>query len=128
MAANLFYLAAVFGDSEWQGIAQEMAAGFSSRVITYPGSFCIWASQILQQAYGTSQIVLTGSAIDTSRRAILQHFLPGTILLGADESIPSISLFDGKDFHNDSMIYWCTNNSCRPPVKSPDELFLMMKS
>lgn len=128
MAENLFYLAGVFGNSVWEAIAQEMAAGLSSRVVAYPGSFGVWASLFLQQAYGTGQVVITGTGMEMNRKAILQHFIPGRILVGAHQPDPEIPLFTGKDFKQEGLIYWCQNNSCKPPVKSPEELFLMIKS
>jgi len=128
MAGNLLYLAPVFNQPEWQKIGQEMAAGLSSRAIAHPGSFGLWAMLIMQQAFGAGQIVVTGNDFDAARREILKQYLPGNSLLCASGQHAVTPLFEGKKTGPGSWIYWCCNNSCRNPVESPADLFLMLKS
>lgn len=128
MAGNLLYLAPVFNLTEWQQMGQEMAAGLSSRAIAHPGSFGLWAMLIMQQAFGSGQIVVTGNDFEASRREVLKHYHPGNSLFCSNDQIEGSTLFEGKNTGPGSWIYWCINNSCRNPVETPADLFLMIKS
>jgi len=128
MAGNLLYLATLFNEVKWQQMGQEMAAGLSSRATTHPGSFGLWAMLIMQQAFGAGQIVVTGNEFEKVRGEILKHFHPGNSLLCASKPHKGSSLFEGKKTGAGSWIYWCINNSCRNPVETPADLFLMIRS
>jgi uncharacterized protein YyaL (SSP411 family) len=118
MAANLTYLSIVFDKPEWKLRADKMLSSLSKAIINYPGSFGIWAAQILYNVKGIAEIAITGNRHFAVRDEYLKHFLPGNILQTsavADEKFP---LLRQKNAAGKTFIYVCKNYACSAPLEN----------
>ena len=123
MAENLFYLAVVFDNREWERIAGQITSKLIKTVVSYPSSFAIWASIILKQTYGVNEIVITGKNIDQVRMDLLQKFMPNMVLQCAVMEDNQFPLLTGKTYDEKAWIYKCKNYTCQTPVRTPEKLF-----
>ena len=63
------------------------------------------------------EIVLSGPRNEAILTAIRRHFLPGSVILGANEVSRPMPAIDGR-----STVYVCENYACRLPVSDPESL------
>ncbi len=127
MAENLYYLSVVFNQPDWFQNAQKMSHSLLTAIVRYPTSFAIWASVLLRQLYGVNEIVVTGTGFNSIRDQLMQQYIPGKILQCSAFPNKAFPLLDGKKYDSGALIYLCKNYSCKPAVKTPEELFLLLE-
>ena len=127
MAENLFYLALIFEEKNWQLRAQKITHSLAETVVKYPTSFAVWALSILKQAIGINEIIIAGKNAAQSSKELLRFYLPNKVFLSAHTETAGFPLLNGKNFHETSLIYLCRNYQCLEPVKTVNELKLLLK-
>ena len=128
MAENLFYLSVIFDRPDWYQHAEKITGTLLNAVVSYPGSFGVWASVLLRQSRNVKEIVISGQNCYPVRDELLTFYMPGKILqcgILPDEGFP---LLAGKNFDSGPLIYLCKNRSCEAPVKSLEGLFSLIRN
>ncbi|MEO5943821.1 MAG: thioredoxin domain-containing protein [Ferruginibacter sp.] len=126
MAHNLLYLSIVFDKTEWNVIAVSMIMGMAEVAKKYPGSFGIWASAYLKLNIGINEIAITGHDVSLTLKQILNLFNPFRIIQsGTKEN--DFPLLKGKMYGEETRIYMCKDYKCEKPVKTSEELGLLIK-
>jgi uncharacterized protein YyaL (SSP411 family) len=132
-ALNLWRLARMTGNGDWEKKADQMIRVFSSPVADAPMAYTQFLN-FLDFAWGPSQeIVVAGGPDEEETRAvralIQQRFQPNKILLfrpGGDAGrklsalcpfVTGMRPIDGK-----TTVYICENYACKSPVTDPDAL------
>ncbi len=128
MAQNLLYLSKVFDLKDWEERSVNMLEVIGNNILLHPLSFGNWALQVQSMIAGIPEIVITGANVAEVKAEIVQHFIPSRILqsaLSPNEDFPMLKekIFDKRN----AMIYLCRNYSCEKPVKSAEQLFLLLK-
>ncbi|MEO7210066.1 MAG: thioredoxin domain-containing protein, partial [Chitinophagaceae bacterium] len=128
MAQNLFYLSKIYDLKAWEERSMNMLQTIGKNILLHPLSFGNWALQVQAMIAGIPEIVITGAVSGEVRAEILQLYLPSRILqsaLSPNDDFPMLKekIFDKRN----AMIYLCHNYSCEKPVKSAEQLFLLLK-
>jgi len=84
MAFNLLYLSVISDEPEWGERAWSMASALRRPVITYPGSFAIWATLFQAFTYTIPEVVVTGEQPEKARKEFLSHLIPYRVFQSAD--------------------------------------------
>lgn len=108
----------LFYKPEYEAIAAKITRSMqqalqSPRVISY-GS---WAQLMGWFALGGREIVVVGEKAATLNRELQQQYFPFAVFAGStrNEYIP---LLENKFSANETLIYVCTNRTCKRPVRS----------
>ena len=126
MAGNLYKLAIYFDRADWRERADKMLETVLSSVIKYPGSFGIWASLVLQQKFGISEIAVVGSNFASVSNNILLKFIPNIIMMAAETENNAFPLLANRPKNESTMIYFCRNYSCLTPFSNVNSLWEKM--
>ena len=126
MAENLFYLSVVFDNSDWKQRALKITGSMKAVVLNYPGSFGVWASVLLKQVFGLNEISVIGAGYEKIRAVIMGKYLPARVIQCNPVPVKEFPLLANKEAGSETWIYLCKNHTCKAPVKTPEELFLLM--
>lgn len=122
MAENLLYLSIVFDWPEWRERAEKLVASLVGAVVKYPGSFGVWAGNLMRHFYGVEEVVIAGKNYTPMRDELLKSFIPNRVLQCAGEAEPGFPLLEGKDYAVPHQAYVCRDYACQPPVSDPEKL------
>jgi uncharacterized protein YyaL (SSP411 family) len=128
MAANLLSLSIIFDLQEWKRMAWRACKGVLDRVLQYPGSFGIWATQVQALAYGMNEIVITGKKPERLIRDFLNHFIPFRVFQSATIKNTQFPLLQDKPVLDQSLIFSCRDYSCQIPVTEVDQLIPLLET
>ncbi|ULQ56312.1 thioredoxin domain-containing protein [Flavihumibacter rivuli] len=127
MVFNLNYLGIAIDKPDWRERADKMLASFGKAATRYPGSFGVWAGEILRANRGCEEIVVVGPAAAALRNEILANFIPHRILQSATHENQAYPLLRNKPSDPETLIYLCKDYSCQQPVNSVDLLLGQLK-
>jgi uncharacterized protein YyaL (SSP411 family) len=127
MAQNLFYLSIAFNEAKWYDVANKMLTNLSIAIIKYPGSFAIWASQLLQQTIGIQEITIVGEQYKPFLEEVLQLFIPNKVIQATLEQNSQFPLLDNKPKTPETLIYRCFKYSCDRSINTTKGLHQMIK-
>lgn len=129
MAFNMMYLSIVFNKRDWSRRAEQMLLSLDKVIVRYPTSFGVWAGVVQYIVSGISEIAILGKDAAVLTKGINRQFLPNKIIQSSRESVTGFPLFEGKiSGENETNIYLCKNYACSKPVKTVDELNLLLKN
>lgn len=129
MAKVLTRLAICFDKPEWGKRAADMIANLGTAIEKYPGSFACWAMQYLGQVRGILEIAVVGKNAPALLPEVLRLYLPaGIIQSSVAGNLSEFPLLAGKPVPDETLIYLCENYSCQSPVRSVDELKLLIQN
>jgi uncharacterized protein YyaL (SSP411 family) len=126
MAENLCYLSVIFNTSQWYLLAERMITSHATAIVKFPTSFAVWASLILKQTIGFTELVITGNNFAGARDQLLELYLPGKILQCAGKENAAFPMLSGKKYGSQTLIYRCTQYSCKSPVYNVEQLIEIM--
>ena len=116
MAFNLLYLSVIFDEPGWGERARSMALELQRPVVTYPGSFGVWATLFQAFTYTIPEVVITGEQPEKARKEFLSHLIPYRVFQSADRKDTQFPLLRGKLIDEVSLIFLCKSYSCQLPV------------
>jgi len=118
MAQNLKKLGLLFDLENYTEKAAAMLAAVEPKIKTYGSAYSNWAIQLLNEAYGTNEIAITGLETEAVKLALSGHYIPNKIVLGGTKS--NLPLLKGKQ-SNETKVYICRNKVCQLPVNTVEE-------
>jgi uncharacterized protein YyaL (SSP411 family) len=116
MAFNLLYLSVISEEPEWGERAFSMASALQRPVISYPGSFGIWATLFQAFTYNIPEVVITGEQPEKARKEFLSHLIPYRVFQSADRKDTQFPLLRDKPIEKLTLIFLCKNYTCQLPV------------
>ena len=129
MALNLLYLSIVFDKTEWRSKAEEMIQSLKEAITRYPTSFGVWALAIQEMVEGVNEIAITGNEALDLAKEVNKLCIPNKVMQIAIKETEQFPLLQGKFTNkNETLIYLCRDYSCKNPVKSAEELKLLLKN
>jgi uncharacterized protein len=128
MSSNLYQLGILFNRPEWVNRSVLMLGALSQPIIRYPSSFGVWAAHMLNLIYNYNEIAVVGKDYEEARDKLLELYIPGKILQAAADQVQSWPLLANKrNSQNCSFYYLCTNYSCKQPVQTTADFYLLIK-
>jgi uncharacterized protein YyaL (SSP411 family) len=116
MAFNLLYLSVISDKPEWGERAWSMASALRRPVVTYPGSFGIWATLFQAFTYTIPEVVITGEQPEKARKEFLSHLIPYRVFQSADRKDTQFPLLRDKPIDKLTLIFLCKDYACQLPV------------
>ena len=122
MIDNLMRLYALTDRTDYREIAEKLLQRISPAVQKYPGTFAQYAQALLDEAYGRREIVLAGKEADQLLPEILEWYLPGTLVIAADEE-NGLPLLKNRVPDRGTQLYLCRDRACQMPVTTVSALW-----
>ncbi|HEY4109904.1 thioredoxin domain-containing protein [Puia sp.] len=116
MASNLLYLGIVFDEKDWIQRAGGMAAALHRPVVSYPGSFGVWATIVQALTYTIPEVVITGQRPENARKEFLAHLIPYRVFQSSQAENTQFPLLRDKPAGQDPLIFVCQDYACQLPV------------
>ena len=127
LANALFYLGDFFDEKKYSELATQMLSSIEESIKQNPSSYSNWANLMMNYVNGFNEIVITGDEAEEKRKIISTYYLPNTLIAGSKNNESKLSLFENRYLQGKSLIYICTNKSCKLPVENTDEAILLLK-
>jgi uncharacterized protein len=126
MANNLLQLSIIYDIAEWKQRSDKMLSSMLAMLVKYPSSFGVWSGLFLKQVMGINEIAVLGPGYLAACRQISGHYIPGKIIMGAEQPLENFPLLKDKILANTLLIYSCKNYSCQHPVNTVQNLLIKL--
>ncbi|GGD41464.1 thioredoxin domain-containing protein [Muriicola marianensis] len=120
VAETLVKLGHLKYDKTYLERADEMIKTLSPRVSEAIVNYALWANLLLSQTRGFYEVVSVGNQAEALTTELHGQFIPNALVVGSSVA-SDLALFKDRFFENETLIYVCTNNTCKRPVKTTME-------
>ena len=127
MANALFKLGDYFDNKKYTEIASQMLASIEENILKYPSSYSNWASLRMNYTGPFNEIVISGEHADETRKKIAASYLPNAIFAGSTSPESSLPLLENRFQKGKTLIYICTNKTCKLPIENPEKAIALLK-
>lgn len=125
MARNLFYLGHYFGKPEWISRSEQMLKLVQKEIIGYGAGYSNWMILQLHHVFPFRETVIVGKAVDKTRAAFRNYYLPNQIFAGS--AAPSgLPLLENRFVEEKTLVYVCENNTCGLPAETAEAALMQM--
>ncbi|CAN5668993.1 thioredoxin domain-containing protein [soil metagenome] len=129
MALNMLYLAIIFDKPQWRSRVEKMLLSLDKVIVRYPGSFGFWAGLVQYILAGINEIAVLGQLAPELTKELNRGFIPNKIIQSSVKLAKGFPLFEGKSItENETNIYLCRDYVCNKPVRTIEELNLLLKN
>ncbi len=129
MADNLAQLGILFDLPEWKERSVKMLLGLQDAVVRYPGSLGVWASLLLKQSKGFTELAVVGNNFEAMRDEIIRLYIPHVILQSSAKSHRTFPLlFDRESSDGCTYFYLCKGYACQRPTAEIQEIRALLSS
>lgn len=117
IATVLYSLATFYSDSSYFNKSTRLLKAMAKKMQEQPAYFAQWCQLSGWLAQGTFEVAIMGKDALSKNLALQKQYLPFCLFMGAtaEENLP---LLHDKLQPNKTMIYVCTNATCKLPVES----------
>ena len=127
MADVLYRLGLYFDKAEWREKSSAMISSLGNAIVSYPTSFGVWASLLLEIISGTNEIAIVAQEPQKILARVLNEYIPHKIMMSSSGSGNSFPLLSGKESHGNFNLYLCRNYLCENPVSSVPALMDLIR-
>lgn len=120
MALNLFALSRINGNASYEAIAGKMLLHVKEELLKFPQAYSNWGVLALAQAYPFYEVAVIGEKAAAIKNEFSEAYLPNALVAYA-ASPSQLPLFQNRYVKHETLIYVCSNHSCRPPVTAVKE-------
>ena len=120
MAFNLNYLGIIYDQENWKQQSVKMLSGLQKAIVRYPGSFGVWAGEVLNFIRGYNELVIIGIDYQIRRDQLLSGYLPNLVIQAAAEGNRNFPLLKEKTTeYGETVFYLCRQYVCLTPTSNP---------
>lgn len=116
MASNLFYLATYFENRELDAHSLQMLGDMKTNLISQSISYSNWGRLLLQRAYYSYLMVITGPAAEHKLKEINSFFIPAVRVAASSSENTDIPVFRERYKEGETWFYVCSSGHCNRPV------------
>jgi len=113
MAHILKKLGLFFGDEDYSAISTQLLRNVTPHVAKYGSAYSNWASLMLDEVFGTYEVVVTGDDAENFRVELEKNYIPNKIILGGTKG--TLPLLQDR-FGHTTRIFICRDKTCGLPV------------
>lgn len=126
MATVLYSLATFYTDSSYLHKSTRMLSVIAGNMKEQPAYYSQWGQLSGWMNFGTFEVAVMGKDAVAKNRGLQKNYLPLCLFMGAtdEENLP---LLQDKLQANKTMIYVCTNATCKLPVESVEKALNQIK-
>ncbi len=127
MAGVLYDLGVYFDNKDYTDKSAKMFSAVSGRVSQMPVYYAQWCSLAGLFSQGTYEVAVTGKDACKRNEELQRNYLPTCVTMGGTdkENLPLLAdkLQEGK-----TLIYVCTNKTCKMPVEQVPDALMQIRS
>ncbi len=127
MAQQLLQLGIHLENQEWINRSRKMVLLMKEDIVQNTPWFCRWAQVALQLTQSVSELIIVGAKADKKMLEWGSMYHPSVTVAGSMIS-SNLPLLRGRFVKNEDLFYYCKDKTCQLPVKSVDDILLMMSS
>ena len=127
MANVLFKLGDYFDNKKYSEMSARMLASIQENISKHPSSFSNWANLMMNFTLPFVECVITGPQADEKRKSISGSYLPDLIFAGGSQKESSLPLLEDRFQSGKTLIYICSNKTCKLPVENPQDAVELLK-
>src|SRR5690606_3370749 len=120
---QLHRLGLIFDEQRYLDISKQMLANVAPHMAAYGSGYSNWAIQLLEEVYGSNEIVLSGPDWQLMRKELDCHYIPNKMLVGGTKG--TLPLLAGR-ISDKTQAYVCWNKTCSLPVEDVDKLLTLI--
>ncbi len=120
MTLNLQALYALTGNPVYEETANKMLQQMQSEIKSTPSSHSNWGLAALRQNFAFYEVCIVGKDVDEFMAAFAKHYQANAIFVYS-KTASEIALLKGRYKPNETLIYVCSNKTCKAPVKTIPE-------
>jgi len=113
MARVLKKLGLLYDDEEYLEVSAQLLRNVAPQMVKYGSAYSNWAMLLLDEAFGTYEVAITGNNYEEKRMEIENNYIPNKIILGGTKG--SLPLLQDK-FGPETQIFICKDKTCSLPV------------
>lgn len=115
IAEVLYNLGVYFDNPDYAAKSSHMVSALMDHMVKETSYYTKWCFLAGLQSYGTNEVAITGKDALTKNLELQKAYLPQSIFMGsvAEENL---TLLEGKYAEGKTLIYVCTNRTCKLPV------------
>ncbi|MBL7472006.1 thioredoxin domain-containing protein [Robertkochia sediminum] len=117
MAHNLFLLAALFGNTGYRNICDEMLRRMKGDLSAYAYSHANWLSLALRYTHPFYEVAISGSNAVQEARKLQTDYLPNVLVAPAEQP-GNIPLLRDRHQSGKTLFYVCRDRQCNLPVNN----------
>lgn len=119
MAGVLYQLGVYFESADFSAKSSRMFSGIAGKMYTLTSYYAQWCYVAGLFSYGTYEVAIMGKDADKKNLMLQRHYLPACLYMGEtdEENLP---LLENKLPDDRTLIYVCTNRTCKLPVEEVD--------
>ena len=115
MATVLYELGTFFTEEHYLAKSSRMLSTISIKMYETPAYYTQWCWLSGLKTYGTYEVAIMGKDAENRNIELQKNYLPTCFFMGGTD-MEDIPLLEGKLSENKTMIYVCTNKTCKMPV------------
>lgn len=125
-AKLLYQLGTLFEEESYLTKSQKMLTVITAKLKEAPAYHAEWAKLSGLMAYGMYEVAVMGKEANEKKQAMQKNYLPNVLYMGGgkEENLP---LLEGKLQEGKTMIYVCSNKTCKLPVKEVEQALKQIK-
>ena len=127
MAKALFVLGDYFDEKNYSDIASKMLGSVEENLVQYPSSYSNWLDLMMNLTFPFNEIVITGNEAQVKRKKLAELYLPQTIFAGSTTDKNYLPLLESRFRIDKTLIYICSNKTCKMPVETAEEAVSLLK-
>ncbi len=127
MARNLFRMGTILDRNDWKQAATTMASTLRKVILEEPNYLFNWGMLAQELANPFHELVICGAQAQTRRLELSRHFIPFAQVMGS-EGTSLIPLLEGRHAPGRTLLYVCSNKTCKLPVGTVDEAMQQLSS
>jgi uncharacterized protein len=121
MARALYYLSVYYQNDDYLSASRVMLSRVTGLLNKKESLYYTsWVYLAGLFAYGTNEVVIIGPEAKSKNVELHKNYYPQAVFMGStgDENLP---LLEGKKSGNKTLIYVCTNKTCKRPLEEPSD-------
>lgn len=125
-AKLMYQLGTLFEDETYISKSTKMLSVMAAKMREAPAYHAEWAKLSGLMAYGMYEVAVMGQESKTKNQAMQKNYLPNVIYMGGDKE-ENLPLLEGKLQEGKTMIYVCSNKTCKLPVQEVEQALKQIK-
>ena len=115
MAEVLYNLGVYFENEDYSGKSARMLSALHNQMLKGANYYTGWCYLAGLYSHGTNEVAIMGKDAIKKNLELQKNYLPQSVFMGsgAEENLP---LLEGKNSAGRTLIYVCTNRTCKIPV------------
>lgn len=125
-AKLLYQLGTLFEDESYINKSTKMLLVMTVKIKQDPAYHAEWAKLSGLIAYGMYEVAVMGQESKAKNQALQKNYLPNVLYMGGDKE-EDLPLLEGKLQEGKTMIYVCSNKTCKLPVQEVAQALKQIK-